>query len=276
MEKNMRKRKAFTLVELLVVIGIIALLISILLPALSSARKAANTVKCLSSLKSMGQGFALYAMDFRQTWPVAVHEVGARIPINVERRWPDLIYPYVGGSANVQQATDITKDRRSSVIWGCPEWTKSQDFDPTNFADSVRIGYAMNPYTRGYQETGQLLYLAYLPAANTAEGEYPRVSSAYNKAADRLLLVDSVTHVCNNPATMSSASTWYIGAPAGTVPSPSFFVDAGRHGSRGGKHLDQYNGPCLNALYCDGHAVTISVKRAWNDIHNPGQDTAGP
>src|SRR5436309_2343494 len=92
-----RRRCAFTLVELLVVIGIIALLISILLPALSRARKAANTVKCLSSLRSMGQGFMLYAVDFRQVWPVAVHEPGGRIPIDVERRWPDLLYPYVGG-----------------------------------------------------------------------------------------------------------------------------------------------------------------------------------
>jgi prepilin-type N-terminal cleavage/methylation domain-containing protein/prepilin-type processing-associated H-X9-DG protein len=60
-----RPRKAFTLVELLVVIGIIALLMSILLPALSKARSESMKVKCLSNLRQLGTTVQQYANDNR-------------------------------------------------------------------------------------------------------------------------------------------------------------------------------------------------------------------
>jgi prepilin-type N-terminal cleavage/methylation domain-containing protein/prepilin-type processing-associated H-X9-DG protein len=63
------RRRAFTLVELLVVIGIIALLIAILLPALSKARQQANWAKCSSNMKQLVTAFIGYTNDYKGTFP---------------------------------------------------------------------------------------------------------------------------------------------------------------------------------------------------------------
>jgi prepilin-type N-terminal cleavage/methylation domain-containing protein len=66
----MPRKRGFTLVELLVVIGIIALLISILLPALSRAREASQRTVCLSNLKQLGTAMQLYATEFKDYIPI--------------------------------------------------------------------------------------------------------------------------------------------------------------------------------------------------------------
>src|SRR6476646_5638693 len=65
----MRRCRAFTLVELLVVVGIIAVLIAILMPALGRAREQGNRIKCLSNMRQIGMAFQSYMNENKLHFP---------------------------------------------------------------------------------------------------------------------------------------------------------------------------------------------------------------
>jgi prepilin-type N-terminal cleavage/methylation domain-containing protein len=73
--RNARRARGFTLVELLVVIGIIALLVSILLPALNKAREAANRAYCLSNLRQLGTMMVMYGNLYKDAFPGVGHSI---------------------------------------------------------------------------------------------------------------------------------------------------------------------------------------------------------
>ncbi|HUB24346.1 MAG TPA: DUF1559 domain-containing protein [Tepidisphaeraceae bacterium] len=72
-------KAGFTLVELLVVIGIIALLIAILLPALNRAREQANLIKCQANLRSLGEAIQIYAYNTKGLLPFGYYDGGENV-----------------------------------------------------------------------------------------------------------------------------------------------------------------------------------------------------
>ena len=116
--------KGFTLIELLVVIAIIALLLAILMPALSRAKKQAQATRCLANLKQIGVAMHLYANDYDYKLPRAELRPGVAVYTGIDMRWPILFMPYVGGiSKNFENYYELE-------IFDCPSYPyKEQTVD---------------------------------------------------------------------------------------------------------------------------------------------------
>jgi prepilin-type N-terminal cleavage/methylation domain-containing protein/prepilin-type processing-associated H-X9-DG protein len=90
--------KAFTLIELLIVIAIIAILAAILFPVFGRARENARRSSCQSNLKQVGLGLMQYTQDYDEYFPRTYFGVGGRgvnDAANSMRTWNDVIFPYV-------------------------------------------------------------------------------------------------------------------------------------------------------------------------------------
>ena len=269
--KNGRTTRGFTLVELLVVIGIIALLVSILLPSLQKARRSANTVKCLSAMRQLGMGFQMYSQQYKGFWPTCRDTVQAPI-----RRWTDLIVPYISGKKDAGQVTDVAALRKNSVLWGCPEWAKAYDYDANAtgvVAEVVYTGYGMQYYNVYYENGLNANDLAQTSTARPGFG-YVKQNVWQRKGAERGLIADSQWDQIQVTNDKFSAATAYWPYDNIATTTPKMISIDARHAKPGTPKGTAKDTPTINLLYCDFHAATVSPRTVHNSIMNPGRDSS--
>jgi prepilin-type N-terminal cleavage/methylation domain-containing protein/prepilin-type processing-associated H-X9-DG protein len=275
------RRKAFTLVELLVVIGIIAVLVGILLPALGRARKQAAAVKCAAALREIGAAFNLYAGENKGFFPVAKYDATYSFDSGTVNPayWPNFLAKYMTktkfglGATSAEEAADA----RKSIFWACPAFDGYRSTQVGGIA-LVQNGYGMNAYPAfkpdypapGNSPPGSDAALA----AGTLTGKF-RKQNAWSPASEKALVTDSrfwlaesLNPPANGPYPPSIVSQENINNSNTYTPgrSDQTTVDVYRHGKYpgmgSGTTFDPWGGKIgFNVLYADGHVATSSEGR---------------
>jgi len=152
----MKTRRAFTLIELMVVIAIIALLAALLLPALSQAKSRAWSVRCVSNLRQIGLAMRMYSDDFNELFP----ESGTVIP------WGGVDYAPPFGSGKHSWMEQLISFTVNTNLYHCPADLKSS----FSYFNGVRAAFVALGYNRGSVNSKSILFpSAYVLGGDTVD-----------------------------------------------------------------------------------------------------------
>lgn len=239
---NSLRRAAFTLIELLVVIAIIAILASMLLPALAKSKAKANQSRCINQLRQVGIGLVMYIGEFKR-YP-GHYDVPSGTIV-----FPPRLLPYVGSNI---------------MMFNCP--VEKPQFYWTNGLVRGQLAPAIltpsTGFTYGYNDWGGVSEFT-LPYQGLGADLDPRGGSPWN--------VEPLESHVKNPADMICLADSKSDASWDTAIDPADANDAEWPSARHNKGA--------NFMFCDGHAeygkqalmvsANPNVRKRWNANNLP-------
>jgi prepilin-type N-terminal cleavage/methylation domain-containing protein/prepilin-type processing-associated H-X9-DG protein len=289
----------FTLVELLVVIGIIGILLAILLPALTRANQDAKQIACAANLRSIGQGLSMYVAQNNGVFPPAYLYVGQSVVNGVELppeptdgyvHWSSYLYGSLGTLASAFQCPEL--DRGGLP----PADPPANDFDNGQIAGAVgivdqqvpRVAYTLNEaicprnkFVLGYQ--GAVRFYQYVKASQVTNSSGTILATEFAQNAVRFADGNGFNIYSHRPVFGFVASngtvemyTLPVGAgfrqatAADLDPDPSTIQITSSGcvlnwvGRNHGVRTNYPDRRLTNFLYADGHVETKTVYDTLN------------
>ena len=272
-------KTAFTLVELLVVIAVIAILAAMLLPVLSGAKLQAQQTQCINNLKQLALAHGMYADDFGKEIP-NVEGYGSVNP------WESMLRPYYSGSQFLPLCPSASKlPTVVSTAIGSSDEVGSADtawymvgfvsiFDGTGLA----TGSSYSVTNRGCYAFNGWLYDPWGFSGNLPG--FFRKPSAVHLTSLTPVFTDSITHdVLPDPSDLP-ATNLYTGVGAGEETMSSITI--ARHGSRPASaaptdvNITRPLSGVIDVALFDGHVEKSPLENLWNYYWTAGWQVPSP